>query len=68
MPARSKAWAALAVTQAQVGHMSQSLTAHYTHISERAIHKAAHRIELHSADLMKHLGLTASTPEIDMRQ
>ena len=47
----------LAITQAQVGHMSQALTAHYTHISEKAIHKAAQRIELHSADLMKHLGL-----------
>jgi integrase len=57
----------LAITQAQVGHMSAALTAHYTHISERAIHKAAHRIELHSADLMKHLGLT-STPEIEVYQ
>jgi integrase len=54
----AEAGVALAITQAQVGHMSQALTAHYTHVSERAIHKAAQRIELHSADLMKHLGLT----------
>jgi integrase len=57
----------LAITQSQVGHMSQALTAHYTHISERAIHKAAQRIELHSADLMKHLGLT-STTGMEVRQ
>ena len=57
----------LAITQAQVGHMSQALNAHYTHISERAIHKAAHRIELRSEDLMKHLGLT-STPGTEVRQ
>jgi integrase len=63
----AEAGVALAITQAQVGHMSVALTAHYTHISERAIHKAAHRIEVHSADLMKHLGLTASK-EIEVHQ
>jgi integrase len=58
----------LAVTQSQVGHMSQALTAHYTHVSERAIHKAAQRIELHSADLMKHLGLASTVAEMEVPQ
>jgi len=58
----------LPVTQAQMGHMNAQLQSIYTHISERSIHRAAQRIELHSGDLMKHLGLTSTMTETAVRQ
>lgn len=42
----------LAVTQAQVGHMSVQMVEHYTHICHAAIHHAARQIERNSADLL----------------
>jgi integrase len=56
------------ITRAQIGHLSNALTRHYQHLSERATHKAAQRIELHSADLMRHLGLTSTATETAVRQ
>jgi integrase len=49
----------LAVTQAQVGHMSAQMIAHYTHISIGAIHKAAEQIELQSLEFVSKLDLTS---------
>jgi integrase len=48
----------LMVVQSQVGHMSDLMTEHYTHISEGAQQLAADQIERGSADLLRQLGLT----------
>lgn len=45
----------LAVTQAQVGHLSTQMVAHYTHICQAAIHHAAEQIEKNSGDLLRFL-------------
>ncbi len=45
----------LPVTQAQVGHMSTQMVAHYTHICQAAIHQAAEQIDKHSSDLLAYL-------------
>jgi predicted ATP-grasp superfamily ATP-dependent carboligase len=43
------------VIQAQVGHLSAAMTAHYTHISQAAIHKAAKQIEANSQELLRQM-------------
>jgi len=48
----------LAVTQAQVGHMSVQMVEHYTHICQAAIHRAAEQIEKNSTELLSELGLS----------
>ncbi len=48
----------LPVTQAQVGHMSTQMIAHYTHICQGAIHKAAELIEKNSAELLVHFNFS----------
>ncbi len=45
----------LPVIQAQVGHISAAMTAHYTHISQAAIHKAAKQIEANSQELLQQM-------------
>jgi integrase len=45
----------LPVIQAQVGHLSAAMTAHYTHISAAAIHKAAKQIEANSQELLQQM-------------
>jgi integrase len=45
----------IAVTQAQVGHLSAVMTTHYTHISQAAIHKAAKQIEQNSQELLQQM-------------
>ena len=45
----------IAVIQAQVGHLSAAMTAHYTHISQAAIHLAAKQIDLNSQELLRQL-------------
>lgn len=47
----------VAVVQAQVGHLSAAMVAHYTHISEHAQFEAARRIEKQSGELLGCLGL-----------
>lgn len=47
----------VAVVQAQVGHLSAAMVAHYTHISEQALFEAARRIENQSMELLACLGL-----------
>jgi integrase len=54
----AEAGVALAVIQAQVGHMSTQMVEHYTHICQGAIHHAARQIENASLDLMAILGLS----------
>jgi integrase len=54
----------LAVTQAQVGHMSTQMVEHYTHICHGAIHHAAEQIEKNSFDLLAHLGLSTGCGEM----
>jgi integrase len=47
----------LMVIQAQVGHMSAAMVEHYCHISESAVHHAAHLMEQRNPDLLSQLGL-----------
>jgi integrase len=47
----------LQVVQSQVGHVGVSMTELYTHITIRAVHKAAQQLERDSSDLLKRLGL-----------
>src|SRR5205823_2678054 len=53
----AEAGVAMMVIQAGVGHISDAMTAHYTHISERSQHLAALQIQGLSADLLRQLGL-----------
>jgi integrase len=58
----------LAVTQAQVGHLSSQMISHYTHICQAAIHQAADQIEKNSPELLALLdlpsiGVEDSTPD-----
>jgi integrase len=53
----------LAVTQAQVGHMSTQMVEHYTHICHGAIHHAAKQIEKNSSDLLAQLGFSVEHGE-----
>jgi integrase len=55
----------LAVTQAQVGHMSVQMVQHYTHICHAAIHFAADQIEKQSHDLLLELGLALERDRSD---
>jgi integrase len=56
----AEAGIAVAVVQAQVGHVSAQMVAWYTHISDRAQHKAAKQIENNSPELFGFLGLPVS--------
>jgi integrase len=43
------------VIEAQVGHLSAAMVAHYTHISQGAIHRAAEQIENNSQELLQQM-------------
>ena len=43
------------VIEAQVGHLSAAMVAHYTHISHGAIHRAAEQIENNSNELLQQM-------------
>ncbi len=43
------------VIEAQVGHLSAAMVAHYTHISQGAIHRAAEQIEANSHELLQQM-------------
>jgi integrase len=47
----------IAVVQAQVGHLSQAMTAYYTHICEGVQFEAAVRMERQAPELLACLGL-----------
>jgi hypothetical protein len=49
----------MAVLEAQVGHMSTQMLRWYTHVSSRAQHEAAGRIEAENPELLTVLGLRA---------
>ena len=51
----------LAVTQAQVGHMTVQMVEHYTHVCHGAIHHAVAQIEEYSADLLTDLNPSSVT-------
>lgn len=53
----AEAGVAIAVVQAQIGHLSAEMTRWYTHISEQAQFKAACQIEDHNPELLDCLGL-----------
>jgi integrase len=53
----------MAVLEAQVGHMSNQMVRWYTHVSSRAQHKAAFRIEAETPELLTALGLRAQRVE-----
>lgn len=48
----------IAVLEAQVGHMGQQMIRWYTHVSSRAQHEAARRIEASSPELLKVLSFS----------
>ncbi len=54
----AEAGVAMAVLEAQVGHMNQQMVRWYTHVSSRAQHEAAHRIEASSPELLRILRLS----------
>ena len=45
------------VIQSQVGHMSEAMVHHYTHISQAAIHKAVELMEKQNPELLAYLGI-----------
>jgi hypothetical protein len=49
----------MAVLEAQVGHMSTQMVRWYTHVSSRAQHEAARRIEAANPELLTALGFRA---------
>jgi integrase len=57
----------LLVTQAQVGHMTAGMTAHYTHVCQAAIHDAAEQIEKNSSELLTHFDFSDDGAETSSR-
>ena len=53
----AEAGVAIQVIEAQVGHMSEAMIQHYTHISQAAIHKAAELMEKANPELLVQLGI-----------
>ena len=53
----------LLVIQAQVGHLSTEMVAHYTHVCQEAIHHAAEQIEKNSSELLAQLGFSVDRGE-----
>jgi integrase len=53
-----------AVLQAQVGHVSTEMLRWYTHISSRAQHQAACRIEAENPQLLQALGISTIRPAV----
>jgi len=53
-----------AVLQAQVGHVTKEMLRWYTHISSRAQHLAARRIEAENPQLLRALGISTVQPAV----
>lgn len=57
----------MAVLEAQVGHMSTQMVRWYTHVSSRAQHEAARRIEASSPELLKVLSFSAENVNNELK-